>query len=183
MDQKQKQELRFLLKARKRAEKVLAEQEKARQEKLNYEARKEANRRLMEQYAQELTVLARQSGILDLAEQAALKREGRLIQQLGCYVDYGLSTSCMQRALVAAEEGNQAELRAAYLSLRIVWGQPEALKEAEIRVHRGKYITFHHLPLPIFPFIWRLNPQLLPYMLEAALAHPRPCLDRAKKDG
>lgn len=183
MDQKQKETLRFLLKARKRAQKVLAEREKARQEKLNNEARKEANRRLMEQYAQGLLALAQQSGVFTLAEQAALEREGRLIQQLGCYVDYGLSTSCMQRALVAAEQGDQGELRAAYLSLRIVWGPPEAPQEAEIRVHRGKYITFHHLPVPIFPFIWRLNPQLIPKMLAGALASPRPCSDRVKKDG
>lgn len=181
MDQKKKEELRFLLKARKRAEKVLAEQQKARQEKLDYEARKEANRKLMEQYADKLIALAQESGILTLAEQAALERGGRLLRQVGCYVDYGLSTSCLQQSMVAAEQ--PGELRAAYLSLRVIWGEPSALKEVEIRVHKRGQITFHYLPVPIFPFVWRRKPQLLHKMFENALAHPRPTAEPVKKAG
>lgn len=179
MDRKQKEELRFLLKARKRADKVLAQQREDAQKKLDYKMRKEANHELMEQYTQELTALARESGILAMAEQAALALGGSLTKQVSYYIDYGFSTSSLQHILAIEDQG---KLRASHLALRIIWGQTDALLEAEIRVHQNGQITYHNCILPVFPFFWRHYPQLLKKMFTSALEHPRPSSEPVKKN-
>lgn len=178
MDPKQKKRLDILLKARKRAEKVLAERREAEQKKRDHQMRKEANQELMKRYTMELNAIAQESGILALAEQAAQERGGHLAQQVSYYVDYGPSTSILHLSLVTEVQG---ELRASYLSLRIIWGQPEALQEVEVRVYPNGQITYHNCILPVFPFLWRRYPQLLPKMLKRALEHPRPAPSPEKK--
>ena len=175
MDQKQKEKLRVLLEARKRADKVLAERREAERKKQDHRERLAANQELMKQYAQALTALAQQSGVLALAEQAAQQRGGRLKKEVGYYIDYGFSSSNLQRALVASEEGkDQGKLKASHLGLRIIWDEAGEAKEAEVRMHRSGQITFHNLLLPVFPFLWRAFPRLLERMMESALKHPRP---------
>lgn len=173
MDRKQKEQLRILLKARKRADKVLAGRREVARKKLEHDQRKQANQALMEQYTRELTALAQQSGILSLAEQAAHLRGGNLAQEVSYYIDYGLSSNHLHQALMDENQGN---LCASHLALRITWGEAGALKEVEIRVHKNGLITFHYSPLPIFPIIWRHYPQVLEKMLASALNHPRPPL-------
>jgi hypothetical protein len=169
MDRKQKERLRFYLKARKRADKVLTSRREAQQQKLDHEQRLQSNQELRKQYAQELTALAQESGILSMAEQAALTRRGSLAQEVSYYVFYGLSSSSMQHATGV---GTQGELRASHLALRITWEEAGMMKQVEIRVHKKGYITFHNSFLPILPFIWRVYPQVLQKMLASALSHP-----------
>lgn len=180
MNRKQKDELRFLLKARKRADKVLAKRREAEQKKLDYKMAKETNQELMERYSRELTALAQESGILAMAEQAAQDRNGNLVQQVSYYIYYGLSTNNLQRNV---EISGRGELRAAYLALHIIWGQPDEMKEAEIRVHKNGQITFHTFVLPVFPFFWRRYPQLVRNMLTKALENPRPPSVPVKTNG
>lgn len=170
MDRKQKEQLRVLLEARKRADKVLADRRENERKKAALSAMKAANQERMKQYARALTAQAEVSGLLALAEQAARQRGGILKKEVGYYVDYGFNTSNLQRALVAVEQGHdQGELRASHLSLRIIWGE----HEAEARVHRGGRITFHNSLLPVFPILWRRFPKILEWMLERALGKPR----------
>lgn len=171
MNRKQKEELQLLLKARRRADRVLAKRRQAEQEKLAHKMRREASQELMQKYTRELTALAQKSGILGLAETAALQLGASLTQEVSYHVYYGMATSSLQQTFEIAERG---ELRASYLALRILWGQPEALKEAEIRVYPKGRITFHNSLLPVFPFFWRHNPQILQKMLASALEHPHP---------
>lgn len=178
MDQKQKERLRVLLKARKRADKVLAQRREVERKKQDRDKRLEANQELMKQYTQELTALAQESGILSMAEQAALRCGGSLAQEVSCYIYYGISGSSFQNALGAAHPG---ELRASHLALRITWEEVGVSNEAEIWVHKKGQITFHNSFLPIFPFIWRRNPRLLQKMLASAMKHPRPPAPLAKR--
>jgi hypothetical protein len=178
MDRRQKERLRFLLKARKRADKVLAERREVVLKKQERKQRLEANQELMKQYTQELTVLAQESGILTLAEQAAARCGGSLAQEVSYFVYYGLSSSSFQNALGVADQG---ELRASHLALRINWQRDSVLNEAEILVHKNGQITFHNCLLPIFPFVWRSYPHLLETMLASAMNHPRPPAPLAKK--
>ncbi|PKO16355.1 MAG: hypothetical protein CVU39_08300 [Chloroflexi bacterium HGW-Chloroflexi-10] len=180
MDRKQKEKLRFLLKARKRADKVLAKRLEAEQKKRDIKTRKEANQELIKQFTEELTVLAQECGILALVRQAALDRGGNLAQQVSYYMDYGFSTSRLQQHVLELE--NQGVLRASYLTLRISWGQPDTLYVAEIRVYKNRQIRFHNFILPVFPFIWRRNPRLLQKMLTKALEHPRQYFAQVKTD-
>src|SRR5512133_2454100 len=147
MDQKQKERLRILLKARKRADKVLAGRREAERKRLEHNQRKQANQVLMQQYTSELTALAQESGILAVAEQAAHLCGGALAQEVSYYIDYGLSSTNLHQAILDAAQG---ELRASHLALRITWGESGALKEVEIQVHKNGLITFHNSPLPIF---------------------------------
>lgn len=167
MDRRQKEKLRFLLKARKRADRVLKERREAEQKKLDRQKHLETNRERMEQFSQMLDALAEESGIRALADEAALRLGGSLDRQCCYYLHYPISTSGLQQALADAEPG---ELRASHLALRITWGE----QEAEIRVHKNGQITFHHSLLPLPPFVWRRYPQLLQRMLEGALRRPRP---------
>lgn len=171
MDRKQKEQLRVLLKARKRADKVLALRQEAVLKKQNHDKRLKASQELKKQYTQELTALAQESGILALAEQAALQRGGSLAKEVSYYLNYGLSGSSFPNPLGIAGQG---ELRAAHLALRIRWEADGACYEAEIRVHKNGMVTFHNSRLPVFPFIWRRRAQLLQKMLDSALKHPRP---------
>jgi hypothetical protein len=181
MDRKQKEQLRFLLKARRRADKVLAQRRDAEREKLERQTRQEADQARMKQAAEALTSLAQECGILALVEQAALARGGSLKKEVHYYTDYGFNSSHLHRAVM---EPNLGELRVAYLALRITWdaggtgssagtscstGSP---CEAEVRVRRRGQITFHNNILPVFAFIWRRYPALLGRMLTSALAHP-----------
>lgn len=118
MDRKQKEKLRFLLKARKRADKVLAKRREAERKKLEHDQRMQANQALVKEYTRQLTALAQDSGILSLAEQAALQRGGSLSQAVSCYIHYGLSSSSLQHATGV---GSPGELRASHLALRIIW--------------------------------------------------------------
>lgn len=170
MDKKQKKQLRFYLKARRRADKVLAKRRELEREKQVHEMRKETNQELKTRYTLELTTIAQESGILPMAELAALQCGGMLLQEVSYYVYYGLATSSLQQTAEIAENG---ELRASYLALRITWGEPEPSNEVEIRVHKNGLITFHNSYLPLFRFVWRRNPQLLQKMLTSALEHPR----------
>ncbi len=169
MDRKQKEKLRFLLKARKRADKVLAKRREAERKKLEHDQRMQANQALVKEYTRQLTALAQDSGILSLAEQAALQRGGSLSQAVSCYIHYGLSSSSLQHATGV---GSPGELRASHLALRIIWEESGASKEMEIRVHANGSITFHNSFLPVFPFVWRSSPQLLQKMFAYALNHP-----------
>lgn len=169
MDKKQKERLRFLLKARKRADKVLAERREAVRKKQEHDQLLEANQALMKQYTLELTNLAQDSGILSMAEQAALLRGGSMVQQVSYYVDYGLNSSRLVQTYAVAEHG---DLRASHLALRITWEETGTMNEVEVRVHKKGQITFHNFFLPIFPFIWRGHPQVLQKLLASALDHP-----------
>ncbi len=170
MDRKQKERLRFYLKARKRADQVLEKQREIKRKKLDHEKRLETNHELMRQYTQELTALAQQSGILSMAEQAALQRGGSLAQEVSYYMDYGLNSSNLQHVTGIADQG---VLRASHLALRITWEQDGESNEVEARVHKTGSITFHNFFLPVLPIIWRWKPQLLQMMLTRALQHPR----------
>lgn len=178
MDRKQKERLRFYLKARKRADKVLAKRREAERKKLESCQRKEANQELIKQYTQDLNALAQESGILAMVEKAAAVRKGSLSQEVCCYVDYGLNSSSLEQAIM---DSNRGKLRASHLALTITWESTGGLNEAEVRVHKNGQITFHHNPLPIFPFLWRKYPHLLQRMIDGALHHPRPALLPAKK--
>ncbi len=178
MDRKQKERLLFYRKARKRAEKVLAKKHEAKQEQIDHDRRKQANQELLQRYTQELNALAQKSGILSMAEQAAFSCGGSLSQEISCYVDYGLSSSCLQQAFM---DSNQGKLRASHLALTITWESTGGWKEAEIRVHKNGQITFHHIPLPVFSFIWKRYPQLLQQMLDGSIKHPRPASLPVKK--
>lgn len=180
MDRKQKEQLRFFLKARKRAEKVLAERREAEQKKQDRKMRQEASQERMRQYSQDLILLAEESGLLAMAERAASERNGALKKQVSYYVDYGYSTNSLQKTVLPEEQG---QLRASHLSLRITWGLPDALNEVEIRIHKSAQITFHNCILPLFPFIWRRNPQLLHRMFLRALEHPRQIAGPVKAAG
>lgn len=170
MDRKQKERLRFYLKARKRADQVLEKQREIKRKKLDHEKRLETNHELMRQYAEELTALARQSGILSMAERAALQRGGSLVQEVSYYIDYGLNSSNLQHVTGVADKG---VLRASHLALRITWEQDGEPNEVEVRVHKTGSITFHNFFLPVFPIIWRWKPRLLQTMFASALQHPR----------
>jgi len=170
MNQKQKDQLRTLLKARKRAEKVLAARHEAEEKKQQYQQRKAANQELIRQYTQELDALAQESGILTLAEQAAAERGGMLEHKVSFYKDYGMASSRMQHYVTSPDHG---ELRVSHLAIRVIWGEPGALKEAEVRIHRKGLITFHNFVLPVLPLVWRRRPGLLLTLLNRALDHPR----------
>ncbi len=170
MDKKQKEQLRILLKARRRANKVLAKRHELEREKQVYQARKETNEELKNRYILELTTIAQESGILPMAELAALQCGGLLTQDVSYYIYYGLATSSLQQTAEIAEHG---ELRATYLALRITWGEPECMNEVEIRVHKNGLVTFHNSYLPLFRVVWQRYPQLLQKMLTSALEHPR----------
>lgn len=174
MDQKQKEQLRVLLEARKRAEKVLAKQHEAQRKKQEYEKHRMVNQELIDQYTRELTVLAQACGILPLAEEAACQRGGKLTCKLACYLDYGFKNNELQRTLAAVEQGTlRGQLRPSHLELWITWNEGNLAREVEIRVHTKGQVTFHNSLLPIFPFLWRRYPHLLEKMLNRALQHPQ----------
>lgn len=179
MDKKQEEQLKILLKARKRAEKVLAERKAAEQKKLEEKQHKQATQEKLKQYGRELTEKAQECGMMAAAEQAAKERNGELKKQVSYYMDYGLSTSNLHRALNIPEYG---ELRASHLSLRIIWNQADAWKEAEIRVYYSGQVTFHNFILPVFPFIWRRKPEWLRRLLLRALQNPRPTTQPAQSN-
>lgn len=170
MDKKQKQRLRFYRKARRRANKVLAKRHELEHEKQVHEMRKETSQELKNRYTLELTTIAQESGILPMAELAALQCGGLLTQDVNYYIYYGPATSSLQQTAEIAQHG---ELRASYMALRITWGESETVNEVEIRVHKNGLITFHNSYLPLFRFVWRRNHQLLQKMLTSALEHPR----------
>ncbi len=171
MDRRQKEELRFLLKARKRANKFLAERREIEQEKLDRKLHKAANQELMRQYTQELTGLAEKSGILALARQASQAVGGSLSTKMGYYIDYGMNTSHLSGTFFTYKD---SVLRASHLSVIINWEKGLEKAEIEIRVSRNGVITFHNSPLPIIPLVWTHFPKVLSKMLAAAMAHPRP---------
>lgn len=171
MDRKQKEELRFLLKARKRANKFLAERRELEQEKLNRKLQKAANQELMRQYTQELTNLAEQSGILALAEKASQSVHGNLSTKTSFFLDYGMNTSHLGGAFLTYKDGM---LRASHLSIFVRWTRGLEEVEIEIHVNKNGVITFHNSPLPIIPFVWKHFPKVLPKMLASAMAHPHP---------
>ncbi len=170
MDRKQKEQLRFYLKARKRADKVLEARREALQKKQDHARRSEANQALLARYTGELTALAEACGILRLARQAADARGGSLRQEVSYYMDYGMANSNFQRAFTE----DTGQLRASHLTLRITWIDGDAVKTAEIRVHANGQVRFHNKSwLPVLPVMWRWRPQLLHAMLDSALNHPR----------
>lgn len=172
MDRKQKERLRFLLKARKRADKVLSARREAQRKKQEHAQRTQANQDLLRRYTSELNLLAEQCGILILAEQAASLCGAELAQNVSYYMDYGLSDSNFQRAFVEEKSG---ELKVSHLAIRVIWQEAGDLLEAEIRVHKNGQVTFHNSFIPVFPFIWRRYPHVLQKMLTSAMQHPRPC--------
>lgn len=175
MDKKQKEELRILLKSRKRAQKVLAQRREVEQKRLEYKMQKEANQELIKKYTEELNTLAQECGIQTLAEQAAHERSGSLLKRVSYYIYFGPGIDFFRHSLEFEEYG---ELRASHLSIRILWKQPDhEWVEVEIRVHKNGQITFHNSIFPVFPFIWRQNPKLLNKMLVNALQHPRPATE------
>ena len=169
MDRKQKERLRFYLKARKRAEQVLAARRAAEQQKLEYQQRKEASQDLQERYTEQLTALAQECGVMALAEAAARERAGSLTCRVSFYLDYGIASSHLQHAIGLKD---QAVLRASHMVLAIRWDAQGTPREAEIRVYPKGYITFHNSFVPVYPFVWRRFPGVLRKMLEWALAHP-----------
>lgn len=171
MDRKQKEQLRILLRARKRAEKVLAERRALQQEKLERNLQKAANQELMQQYGQTFAALAERSGILALAEQAARERNGRMTTKMSYYLDFGIHTSRLHRAVMTYKDG---VLRASHLSIFVNWGEGKGRQEVEIRYNKNHAITFHNSHVPVFSFIWKHFPKVLPKMLADAMAHPRP---------
>lgn len=175
MDQKQKQEL----KASKRADKLLAEQQQVEREKQDYQQRITANIALKKQFTQDLTAIAQESGILALAEEAADTRGGRLVQEVSYFVDYGTAACCVPANVVDTRSG---KLRAGYLALRITWEENGQMNEVEIQLAPNGQITFHNSLLPVFAFIWRRNPQILQTMLGSALEHPRTATSPAGAD-
>ncbi len=170
MDRKQKEELRILLKARKRADKVLAARREAAQEKLDRSMRKAANQDLMQEYTRAFTARAEKCGILALAEDAARQVNGCFFTKMNYYIDYGVNTSHLTGVFFAYKDG---VLRASFLSLFILWDEGKAKCEVEIRLNKNGAITFHHSPWPIFPILWKHFPQVLPKMLAQAMQNPR----------
>jgi len=134
------------------------------------QARKDAVQAVKDRYTHELTGLAQESGLLALAGQMAFERGGSLAQEVSYYVDYGHSPSCVPPNLVSGVPGN---LCASHLVLRITWEPQDALLEAEVYIHKNGQVTFHNNPVPVFAFIWRRAPGLLPNMLKSAVEHPR----------
>lgn len=171
MDRKQKEELRILLNARKRADKVLAERRAKQQEMLERSEQKAANQELIRQYTLELTARAETSGILALARQAAETLGGSICTRLSCYLDFGIHTSRIHRTVMTYKD---CVLRASHLSIFIDWTENKEQREVEIRYHRNGAITFHHSPLPVYPIVWRKFPRVLQNMLAGALSHPHP---------
>ncbi len=169
MDRKQKEQLRFYLKARKRADKVLEARREALQKKQDHARRSEANQALLTRYTEELTALAEACGILRLARQAAEARGGSLRQEVSYYMDYGMANSNFQRAFTE----DTGQLRASHLALRISWMEGDGLKTAEIRVYANGQVRFHNSWLPVLPVMWRWRPKLLHAMLDSALIHPQ----------
>lgn len=170
MNEKQKEQLRILLKSRKKAEKVLAERRAAQQQKTEQNQRRQSNRELAQRYALELEDLARECGLLALAEEAAAMHGGSLDRQVSYYMDRGMSTACLQDAL---PEANKGELRASHLVLRVIWQEEKTTLEVEIHISKNGGVTFHNWPLPVFPFIWRRQPRVLPTLFARANRHPR----------
>ncbi len=170
MDRKQKEQLQTLLKARKRADKFLAERRAIQEEALERELRKAANQELMKQYTQTFTSLAEQSGILALAEQAAREHDGCVTTRMSYYRDFGINTSRMHRAVMTFRD---SVLRASHLGIFISWSVGQEKYEAEIRYTKDHIITFHNSRLPVFSFIWKNFPKVLPRMVADAMAHPR----------
>lgn len=170
MDRKQKQQLRIFLRARKRAEKVLAERRALQQERVERNLQKATNQELMQQYTQAFTALAERSGILALAEQAAREHNGSLTTKMGYYLDFGVHTSRLHRTVMTYKDG---VLRASHLSIFIEWGEGKDRHEVEIRYNKDHAITFHNSYLPVFSLIWKHFPKVLPKMLADAMAHPR----------
>lgn len=170
MDRKQKEQLRVLLKARKRADRVLAERRAAQQEKLERKMHQVANQELMRQYTEVFTALAERSGILALAEQAARACNGRVTTRMSYYIDYGFNINRLQLTVMTYKDG---VLRASHLGIFIDWCEGQETHEVEIRYQRGDVITFHNSRWPVFPFIWKHFPKILPRMLADAMAHPR----------
>jgi len=170
MDQKQKEELRILLKSSRRAKKVLAKRRAADRERRVQKMRQMSNFELMNQYSEELDELAQECSILPMIEIAALQLGAQLKREVSYYLYYGLGVSNLQQTDEVAKTG---QIRASYLSLKLIWGETDVLNEAEVRVHLNGLVTFHNTPLPIFHFVWKRNPQILQRMLALALEHPR----------
>ncbi len=170
MDRRQKEELRILLRARKRADKVLAARREAAQEKLDRSMRKAANQELMQEYTQQFTTLAEQCGILALVKEAAQKVNGCFFTKMGYYIDYGMNTSHLTGAFFTYKDG---VLKASHLGIFVTWGEGEAKREVEIRYNRNGAITFHNSPLPVFPILRKIFPRLLPGMVDRAMRNPR----------
>ncbi len=170
MDRKQKEQLHTLLKARKRADKFLAERRAVQQEALERDMRKAANQELMQQYTLTFTRFAEQSGILALAEQAAREHDGCVTTKMSYYLDFGINTSRIHRAVMTFRD---SVLRASHLGIFISWSEGQQKCEAEIRYTKNHIITFHNSRLPVFSFIWKNFPKVLPRMLADAMAHPR----------
>ncbi|MRR31730.1 hypothetical protein EG834_15675 [bacterium] len=170
MERKQKDQLRILLEARKRADKVLAARRAVEQEKLDRQSMKAANQESIRQWTESYTAKAARSGILALAEQAAAERNGHLFTRMSCWIDYGMSTSRYRTAILSTKDG---KLRPAHLAIMVVWDSAEGKKEIEIRIHRFGTVSFHNSILPVYPFIWKHFPAALQKMLANALAHPR----------
>lgn len=170
MDRKQKEKLRYLVQARKRADKVLAKRHEVERQKLDHQKRLQASQELKEKYTRELTELAQECGILAMAEQAALQRGSTLEQTVSYYLYSGLTSNSSMKTLADFERG---ELRASHLALRFTWEDAGMANEVEIRMHKQGYITFHNFFLPIFPIFWRFYSPLLRNLLASAMAHPR----------
>lgn len=171
MDRKQKDQLRILLNARKRADKVLAERKAAQEAQLERKEHIAANRELIHQFMEDFTRRAESCGILALVRQAAAARNGCVTTQMSCYLDFGTHTSRLHRTVMTYKD---CVLRPSHLAIFIDWDEGKEKREAEIRYNRNGAVTFHHSPLPIFPIIWRKYPQVLDRMLAGAMAHPRP---------
>jgi hypothetical protein len=170
MDRKQKEQLRILLQARKRADKVLAERRAIQQEKLDRKLQKEANQELMQQYSRDFMELAERSGILQLAEQAARRHNGSVTTRMGYYLDFGFNIGRLQRAMMTYRDG---VLRASHLGIFITWFEGQEKRQVEIRYNKNHAITFHNSRLPVFSFLWKHFPKILPKMLADAMANPR----------
>ena len=170
MDEKQKRELKILLRSRRRAKRMLAKRnilDRERKERLN---RRERNLLLKNQYSQRLNELANESTILPMLEAAEQYLGACLTRTVSYYLYFGFGLLALQQTEEVAQE---SQLRAAYLDLLLTWNSGNQVNETEIRVHMNGLITFHNSLIPIFRFVWRNHPEVLQRMLDSALRNPR----------
>ena len=143
-----------LIAGAKRANKALKRRDPALTEREDYERRKLDNKKLIETYTQELHDLAESNGLREAVERAAEWLGGTVESAMRFHVHQGFSTACLDPSLVAPEIG---ELRASFLSYKIVWPDGEQQKRIELKLDTRGWINFHNQMISTPPFIWQRN--------------------------
>ena len=170
MDPKQEKQLQILLKARNRANKILAKQHKAREDAEKQRIHYLENWQSLRDHGKLLLDISRECGLYTLMEAAAKDHGGKLIKEVNYFVDYGPGARYLAQT---KEFQNIFVYRTTYLALIIQWEEAGLLKELEVRVRRNGLVTFHNSRFPVFRFMWVKNPDILRRKLENALLRPR----------